>query len=144
MAVALSETFGGLPALGCPAQPLDFQLHQALGRKSNHLAQKVGVRALLDQGPSHRWIPRSGWCRNPILPESPVTTAKPLARYSAVEGALASGFATAELHRQPGHDHVRQSSKKNATGTPDRRVLADAVRDLGLESYRASGVECAS
>jgi hypothetical protein len=27
-----------------------------------------------------------------------MTTAKPLARYSAVEGALASGFATAELH----------------------------------------------
>ncbi|MER9820231.1 hypothetical protein [Mesorhizobium sp. M0129] len=27
-----------------------------------------------------------------------MTTAKPLARYSAIEGALASGFATAELH----------------------------------------------
>jgi hypothetical protein len=36
--------------------------------------------------------------------ESPVTTAKPLPRYSAVEGALASGFATAELHHQLGHD----------------------------------------
>ena len=34
-----------------------------------------------------------------------MTTAKPLARYSAVEGALASGFATAELHHLSGHDH---------------------------------------
>ena len=33
-----------------------------------------------------------------------MTTAKPLARYSAVEGALASGFATAELHHLSGHD----------------------------------------
>jgi hypothetical protein len=30
--------------------------------------------------------------------KAPMTTATPLARYSAVEGALASGFATAELH----------------------------------------------
>ena len=33
-----------------------------------------------------------------------MTTATPLARYSAVEGALASGFATAELHHLSGHD----------------------------------------
>jgi len=30
--------------------------------------------------------------------KAPMTTAKPLARYSAIYGALASGFATAELH----------------------------------------------
>ncbi|TCN34064.1 hypothetical protein EV184_102375 [Sinorhizobium americanum] len=33
-----------------------------------------------------------------------MTTAAPLARYGAVEGALASGFATAELHHLAGHD----------------------------------------
>ncbi|RRH86433.1 hypothetical protein EH240_36900 [Mesorhizobium tamadayense] len=33
-----------------------------------------------------------------------MTTAKPLARYSAIEGALASGFATAELHHVWGRD----------------------------------------
>ncbi|MCF6114478.1 MULTISPECIES: hypothetical protein [Mesorhizobium] len=33
-----------------------------------------------------------------------MTTAKPLARYSAIEGALASGFATAELHHLWGRD----------------------------------------
>jgi hypothetical protein len=33
-----------------------------------------------------------------------MTAAKPLARYGAVEGALASGFATAELHHLGGRD----------------------------------------
>lgn len=37
--------------------------------------------------------------------------ARPLARYSAVEGALASGFATAELHYEPGHDAVRVAAE---------------------------------
>ena len=33
-----------------------------------------------------------------------MTTAKPLARYSAPHGALASGSATAELHHHRGRD----------------------------------------
>ncbi|WP_287308264.1 hypothetical protein [Mesorhizobium sp.] len=33
-----------------------------------------------------------------------MTAAAPLARYSAVEGALASGFAIADLHHAVGHD----------------------------------------
>ncbi|WP_179294638.1 hypothetical protein [Mesorhizobium sp. WSM3879] len=33
-----------------------------------------------------------------------MTTAAPLTRYGAVEGALPSGFATAELHHLAGHD----------------------------------------
>ena len=37
-----------------------------------------------------------------------MTTAKPLARYSAVNGALASGFATAELHHLSGHDRWKR------------------------------------
>jgi len=39
--------------------------------------------------------------------ESPVTTAKPLARYRAVEGARASGFAIPQLHHRAGHDLLR-------------------------------------
>lgn len=35
-----------------------------------------------------------------------MTTAPPPAHYGAVEGALASGFATAELHHLWGHDLV--------------------------------------
>lgn len=34
-----------------------------------------------------------------------MTTDKPLTRYSATNGALASGFITAELHHPMGHDH---------------------------------------
>lgn len=33
-----------------------------------------------------------------------MTTHTPLARYSAANGALVSGFATAELHHLMGHD----------------------------------------
>jgi len=33
-----------------------------------------------------------------------MTAAPPLARYSAIEGALTSGFANAELHHLSGHD----------------------------------------
>ncbi|ESZ04203.1 hypothetical protein X735_32805 [Mesorhizobium sp. L2C085B000] len=33
-----------------------------------------------------------------------MTTHTPLARYSASNGALVSGFATAELHHLMGHD----------------------------------------
>ncbi|UTY45548.1 hypothetical protein EPK84_00830 (plasmid) [Sinorhizobium fredii] len=36
-----------------------------------------------------------------------MTTATPLARYGAIEGALASGFATALLHHWWGRDHQR-------------------------------------
>jgi len=33
-----------------------------------------------------------------------MTTAKPTARYGAMEGARAVGSATGELHHQEGHD----------------------------------------
>ncbi|MER9825256.1 hypothetical protein NKJ50_25625, partial [Mesorhizobium sp. M0115] len=50
----------------------------------------------------------SGWCQQPDLTgELSMTTAKPLARYSAIEGAPASGFATAELHHLWGRDPRR-------------------------------------
>ena len=38
-----------------------------------------------------------------------MTAASPLARYSAVEGALASGFAIAELHHLRGRDLASKS-----------------------------------
>ncbi|MHC2419772.1 hypothetical protein ACVMB2_003682 [Sinorhizobium meliloti] len=37
-----------------------------------------------------------------------MTTAPPPAHYGAVKGALASGFATAELHHLWGHDPDRR------------------------------------
>jgi hypothetical protein len=41
---------------------------------------------------------------NPTLPENIDDHCSPLARYSAVEGALASGVITADLHHPVGHD----------------------------------------
>jgi hypothetical protein len=38
--------------------------------------------------------------------KAPMAIATPLARYSAIDGALASGFTTAELHHLPGRDRV--------------------------------------
>jgi hypothetical protein len=35
-----------------------------------------------------------------------MTTETPLARYSAVNGALTSGFVTAQLHHPMGHDRA--------------------------------------
>ncbi|TPK85730.1 hypothetical protein FJ936_09355 [Mesorhizobium sp. B2-4-13] len=48
-----------------------------------------------------------------------MTTAAPLARYGAVEGALASGFATAELHHLWGRDQIRRGSFGGLSGSPD-------------------------
>jgi putative transposase len=64
--------------------------------------------------------------------ESPVTTAKPLARYSAVEDALASGFATAELHHQRGHDRYYAFPDihwhKLRTNNPLERIMREIRR----------------
>jgi hypothetical protein len=48
-----------------------------------------------------------------------MTTAKPLARYSAIYGALASGFATAELHHSQGRDQERYADELPPLSGPD-------------------------
>jgi len=74
VAVALSDTIGALLAVSGAGQAFDLQLHQPLGRKSDHLAQKIGIRALLDLRPQvhhlvgHRWFLGQVGCHNPILP----------------------------------------------------------------------------
>ena len=42
-----------------------------------------------------------------------MTTAKPPARYSAMESARSGGFATAELHHPSGHDREMSTSMPN-------------------------------
>ena len=56
------------------SQPLDLQLHQAMGGKANHLAQEIGVRAVLKlrpqahHGVGHRSVLGSGrGCDDPTL-----------------------------------------------------------------------------
>jgi hypothetical protein len=52
----------------------------------------------------------SGWLSNPTVPSPSMTAAKPPARQRDV-GALANGFATADLHHQTGQD--RQAMHDN-------------------------------
>src|SRR5215212_9882635 len=47
IAVALRQTLWALLAIGGSGQTGDLQLHQALGRKADHLPQQVGVGGLL-------------------------------------------------------------------------------------------------
>ena len=48
-----------------------------------------------------------------------MTTATPPAPYSTLEGALASGFATNQLHHAPGHDHRKQFEVAGGMVWPD-------------------------
>ncbi|MER8731123.1 hypothetical protein NKH28_14930 [Mesorhizobium sp. M1227] len=58
-----------------------------------------------------------------------MTTAAPLARYRAVECALASGFATAKLHHPAGHDPEQLPQE------------TDSVIRIGLEPLESGEVE---
>jgi hypothetical protein len=54
-----------------PGQAFDLQLHQALGGKTDHLAQEIRIRGLLQERSQvhhlvgHRWFLESGWCQQP-------------------------------------------------------------------------------
>ena len=78
IAVALRQPLGAALAIAGAGQALHLQLHQALGGKADHLAQQIGVGALLQQLAKghpvvgHRGGLRSGVAgRNPTLPEIP-------------------------------------------------------------------------
>lgn len=63
-----------------------------------------------------------------------MTAAKPLARYSAVEGVLASGFATADLHHAVGHDRAMDLTKARLSWVE----LYERAGDAGLVCRRAA------
>ena len=50
VAVALSKAIGRTFARRRAGAAFDVQLHQALGGKADHLAQKIGVRGLFQKG----------------------------------------------------------------------------------------------
>src|SRR5215204_5058962 len=74
IAVGLGKPIGALLAEAGASQASDFQLHQPLSGKADHLAQQIGVGGLLHKRAQvhhlvgHRWFLESGWCRNPTLP----------------------------------------------------------------------------
>ncbi|MEI9419251.1 hypothetical protein O7A61_30850, partial [Mesorhizobium sp. Cs1321R2N1] len=85
--------------------------------------------------------------------ELSMTTAKQLARYSAVEGALASGFATAELHHLWGRDQIllpvnnnlRQSRPPSETRAQNEFECAEERRasltDFSFSAIARSGFD---
>jgi len=100
VAVALGQALRVLLPIGRPGLAFNFQLHQPLGGKADHLAQQIGVRGLLYERAQvhhvvgHRWfLGCVGVSQPDPTGELPVTTAKPPARYDAVGGARPGGFA---------------------------------------------------
>src|SRR6201996_7040990 len=91
IAVALHQALNALLAVARARHGADLQLHQTLGRKTDHLAQQIGIRGLLHERAQvhhlvgHRWLLESGWSSQPDpTDESPVATAKPAARHGAM------------------------------------------------------------
>src|SRR3954454_5123164 len=91
VAVALGQTLRLLLAIGRPGLAFDFQFHQPLGGKPDHLAQQIGIRGLLHERAQvhhivgHRWfLGCVGVSQPDPTGELPVTTAKPPARYGAI------------------------------------------------------------
>ena len=98
VAVALVDPLRAALAMGGAGQPLDLQLHQALGSEADHFAQKIGVGALFQKRAkghhlvSHRWILGSvAWFSD--LPMIRDDHRKPLAHYGAPQGRARSRLA---------------------------------------------------
>src|SRR6185312_16035006 len=74
IAVALHQALNAFLAVARARHGADLQLHQTLGRKTDHLAQQIRIRGLLHERAQvhhlvgHRWLLESGWCRNQTLP----------------------------------------------------------------------------
>src|SRR5512132_420993 len=104
VAVALDEPLGGLLAPAGAGQPLHLQLHQAMGGKADHLAQKVGVGGLLYQCAQrhhvvgHRSVLGSGrGFANPTLYRRSTMTGREAAR--SLRRYLRARFARGLLRR---------------------------------------------
>ncbi|RVG37744.1 hypothetical protein CN233_04930 [Sinorhizobium meliloti] len=67
---------------------------------------------------------------NPTLLENIDATGPPPAHHGAVEGALASGFATAELHHLSGHD---QNWRCRFDNLAEQNLSADQGRERDSE-----------
>ncbi|UWU81605.1 hypothetical protein N2603_37070 [Bradyrhizobium huanghuaihaiense] len=87
----MGQTLRILLAVGRPGLAFDLQLHQPLGGEADHLAQQIGIRGLLHERAQvhhivgHRWfLGCVGVSQPDPTDESPVTTAKPPARYGAI------------------------------------------------------------
>ena len=134
VAVALRDPLRTALAMGRAGQPLDLQLHQALGGEADHLAQQVGVGTLFQKGTKvhhligHRWILGSvAWFSDQTLPMIRDGHRKPLARYRAT-GARSLAACSAELHHQLGRDRRRRQRGIWDSGRTRRRRCASGFK----------------
>src|SRR5215204_1050708 len=78
--------------------------------------------------------------------DSPMTTAKPPARYSAMESARAGDFATPELHHPSGHDPALRTGELRSPVAGDDRLCGRApdgeLEVAGLTGAAATGTLC--
>src|SRR6476660_3069689 len=114
VAVALVDPLRAALAMGGAGQPLDLQLHQALGSEADHFAQKIGVGALFQKRAKghhlvgHRWILGSvAWFSDQTLPMIRDDHRKPLAHYGAPQGRARSRLAP------PSYTTSRDATLKN-------------------------------
>src|SRR5829696_2556425 len=71
--------------------------------------------------------------------DSPMTTAKPPARYSAMESARSGDFATAELHHPSGHDLGNASNPVFATSAGSFFFIVPTVAPDLLDQVNGPG-----
>ncbi len=102
-----------------PVTPSTSKLHQPLGRKSDHLGQQIGIGGLLHELALGHRSHRSSLAPRIRLAsatgptgKSPMTIAKPPARYGARD-ARAGGFTAAQIHHHQGHDRECSASRWN-------------------------------
>lgn len=78
--------------------------YQSLGGKADHVPQQICFRGLLHERELVHHVAGHRWFRNGLASttkphrKAPMTTDTPATRYSATNGALASGFIAAGLH----------------------------------------------
>src|SRR6478735_3488983 len=128
VAVALCQTLRLLLAIGRPGLAFDFQFHQPLGGKADHLTQQIGVRGLLYERAQvhhivgHRWLLGCVGVSQPDpTGELPVTTAKPPARYGAIGGARPGGFAL------PSYTTIGDTTRSGKSRCPHQRPASSST-----------------
>src|SRR5690606_1644854 len=155
VAITLGRPKRVLLAIGGSGRRSHLHLHQPLRGKADHLAQKISIRRLLHEGSQvhhvvgHRWSFRNGVgvATRPYR-KAPMTTDMPLARYSAVNGALTSGFVIAELHHLTGRDRrccsLEELQKRVASETNllDWRAVASETDDMEYVLADIDSVDC--
>src|SRR5690606_9982021 len=126
VAVALRKPQRGLLAITRAGRSPDFERHQLLGGKADHLAQQISVRTLLNKRAQvhhiigHRWCP-SGWLSTTRPYRKTPMAMKP--SYTTCRDAIRDAIKTLHMDCRSQQNHCR------------RQTWAPSVRFHPLEKY---------